>query len=103
MGLSLSIKAQSWLLNKGSVHTPQLKAVPRCSATPFLSERYAWCGVFVVDVTETSNSVSLCSPHSYVFQPENAMPIGTFIDEKDDVELLDILPILMDLQNVRQL
>mmetsp|Transcript_14208 Transcript_14208/g.42911 ORF Transcript_14208/g.42911 Transcript_14208/m.42911 type:complete len:319 (+) Transcript_14208:341-1297(+) len=37
------------------------------------------------------------SPHSYVFQPENAMPIGTFIDEKDDVELLDILPILLDL------
>lgn len=41
-----------------------------------------------------------CSPHSYVFQPENAMPIGTFIDEKDDVELLDILPILLELQNV---
>ena len=41
------------------------------------------------------------SPHSYVFQPENAMPIGTFIDEKDDVELLDILPILLDLVDVR--
>jgi hypothetical protein len=27
------------------------------------------------------------------------MPIGTFIDEKDDVELLDILPILLELQN----
>lgn len=36
------------------------------------------------------------SPHSYVFQPENAVPIGTFIDEKDDVELLDILPVLLD-------
>jgi NLI interacting factor-like phosphatase len=44
-------------------------------------------------------SLLLCSPHSYVFQPENAMPIGTFIDEKDDVELLDILPILLELQN----
>ncbi len=30
------------------------------------------------------------------------MPIGTFIDEQDDVELLDILPILMELQNVRK-
>lgn len=40
------------------------------------------------------------SPHSYVFQPENALPIGTFIDEKDDVELLDILPILLDIQGV---
>ena len=28
------------------------------------------------------------------------MPIGTFIDEKDDGELLDILPILLELQNV---
>jgi hypothetical protein len=30
------------------------------------------------------------------------MPIGTFIDEKDDVELLDILPILLELQNVSE-
>lgn len=36
------------------------------------------------------------SPHSYVFQPQNAVPIGTFIDEKDDVELMDILPILLE-------
>jgi hypothetical protein len=48
---------------------------------------------------------SWCSPHSYVFQPENAVPIGTFIDEKDDVELLDILPVLLDVapEQVRQL
>jgi carboxy-terminal domain RNA polymerase II polypeptide A small phosphatase len=24
------------------------------------------------------------SPHSYVFQPDNAVPIGTFIDDPDD-------------------
>ena len=24
------------------------------------------------------------SPHSYVFQPDNALPIGTFIDDPDD-------------------
>jgi NLI interacting factor-like phosphatase len=35
------------------------------------------------------------SPHSYVFQPDNAVPIGTFIDDMEDQELLDILPILM--------
>ena len=35
------------------------------------------------------------SPHSYVFQPDNALPIGTFIDDPNDRELLDILPILM--------
>lgn len=40
------------------------------------------------------------SPHSYVFQPENAVPIGTFIDEKDDTELLEILPILHEMRSV---
>lgn len=34
------------------------------------------------------------SPHSYIFQPDNALPIGTFIDDPDDGELLDILPVL---------
>ena len=34
------------------------------------------------------------SPHSYVFQPENAIPIGTYIDEPHDTELIDLLPYL---------
>ena len=33
-------------------------------------------------------------------QPECAVPIGTFIDEKDDTELLDILPILHEMRTV---
>lgn len=37
------------------------------------------------------------SPHSYAFQPENAVPISTFIDDLDEQELLDILPILLEL------
>ena len=40
------------------------------------------------------------SPHSYVFQPENAVPIGTFIDDMDDEELLEITPILMGVEQV---
>lgn len=40
------------------------------------------------------------SPHSYVFQPENAVPIGTFIDDMEDQELLDILPVLLALEKV---
>ena len=40
------------------------------------------------------------SPHSYVFQPENAVPIGTFIDDMDDQELLEITPILMGVEQV---
>jgi len=40
------------------------------------------------------------SPHSYIFQPENALPIGTFIDDMEDRELLDMLPMLEKMQNV---
>ncbi|KAL6776537.1 hypothetical protein ACKKBG_A21530 [Auxenochlorella protothecoides x Auxenochlorella symbiontica] len=41
------------------------------------------------------------SPHSYVFQPENALPIGTFIDDPEDQELLDCLEVLMEVENAR--
>ena len=34
------------------------------------------------------------SPHSYIFQPQNALPCGTFIDDMEDRELLDMLPVL---------
>ncbi|GMH45361.1 hypothetical protein BSKO_13318 [Bryopsis sp. KO-2023] len=34
------------------------------------------------------------SPLSYIFQPSNAVPIGPFMGEKDDQELLDLIPIL---------
>lgn len=36
------------------------------------------------------------SPHSYIFQPENAIPIGTFIGDPQDHELLDMIPLLAD-------
>lgn len=39
------------------------------------------------------------SPHSYVFQPQNALPIGTFIDDMGDRELLDMLPYLSRISN----
>lgn len=32
------------------------------------------------------------SPHSYIFQPENAVPIGTFVGDQTDKELLDMIP-----------
>ena len=37
------------------------------------------------------------SPHSYVFQPDNAVPVSTFIDDPADTELLQILPLLLAL------
>ncbi|GFH05570.1 HAD-like domain-containing protein [Haematococcus lacustris] len=45
------------------------------------------------------------SPHSYVFQPANAMPCRSFIDDLDDQELLELLPILQEAEcapDVRQ-
>lgn len=35
------------------------------------------------------------SPHSYAFQPENAIPIETFIDDMHDQELLECLDLLL--------
>jgi RNA polymerase II subunit A small phosphatase-like protein len=40
------------------------------------------------------------SPHSYVFQPYNALPIGTFIDDMEDQELLDMVPMLLKIADV---
>jgi RNA polymerase II subunit A small phosphatase-like protein len=40
------------------------------------------------------------SPHSYIFQPANAVPIGTFIDDMEDQELLELLPHLLQVEAV---
>ena len=34
------------------------------------------------------------APPSYAFQPENAVPIETWIDDPDDTALLDLIPFL---------
>jgi len=41
------------------------------------------------------------SPHSYIFQPENAIPIGTFIDDPHDRQLIDVLPYVLALHEVQ--
>eukprot|EP00959_Pyramimonas_sp_CCMP1952_P043565 910950-Pyramimonas_sp.AAC.1 len=38
------------------------------------------------------------SPHSYIFQPENAVPIGTFIGDTHDQDLLDLIPFLLSIR-----
>ena len=37
---------------------------------------------------------------SYVFQPDNAIPVGTFIDDFEDQELLEVLDMLLAVENV---
>ena len=40
------------------------------------------------------------SPTCYMFHPANAVPIASWFDDQDDQELLDLLPILQDLNLV---
>jgi len=40
------------------------------------------------------------SPPSYLFHPENAIPIETWFDDENDTDLLNLLPILEDLTKV---
>mmetsp|Transcript_10401 Transcript_10401/g.12184 ORF Transcript_10401/g.12184 Transcript_10401/m.12184 type:complete len:323 (+) Transcript_10401:61-1029(+) len=35
------------------------------------------------------------SPHSYIFQPENAIPIGTYVGDNSDRDLPDLTPFLL--------
>jgi RNA polymerase II subunit A small phosphatase-like protein len=37
------------------------------------------------------------SPHSYLFHPENAIPVLSWINDPNDNELLELLPLLEDL------
>lgn len=38
------------------------------------------------------------SPASYLFHPEHALPISSWLEDPTDTELLDILPILKEIQ-----
>ncbi|EGC34823.1 hypothetical protein DICPUDRAFT_152882, partial [Dictyostelium purpureum] len=38
--------------------------------------------------------------HLILFHPENAIPIDSWFDDKNDKELLDLLPLLDDLMKV---
>jgi len=40
------------------------------------------------------------SPASYLFNPENAVPIDSWFDDPNDTELLDLIPFLEDISNV---
>lgn len=40
------------------------------------------------------------SPASYLFHPENAVPIDSWFDDENDTELLDLIPFLEDMTKV---
>ena len=62
-------------------------------------------GVYVKDLSKLGRNIGDVmlidnSPHSYLFQPENAIPIGTFIDDMGDRELEGMLPYLERMRHV---
>eukprot|EP01024_Parvocaulis_polyphysoides_P061236 TRINITY_DN6768_c0_g2_i3.p1 TRINITY_DN6768_c0_g2~~TRINITY_DN6768_c0_g2_i3.p1 ORF type:complete len:322 (-),score=38.15 TRINITY_DN6768_c0_g2_i3:504-1433(-) len=59
-------------------------------------------GAYVKDLTKLGRELRNIlivdnSPNSYIFQPENAIPILAFIDDMEDRALLELLPMLQDL------
>jgi RNA polymerase II subunit A small phosphatase-like protein len=62
-------------------------------------------GIFVKDMTQLGRNLKDViiidnSPSSYLFQPENALPILSWYDDKADLVLYDYLPILKEMSNV---
>eukprot|EP01026_Neomeris_dumetosa_P008155 TRINITY_DN1256_c0_g4_i1.p3 TRINITY_DN1256_c0_g4~~TRINITY_DN1256_c0_g4_i1.p3 ORF type:complete len:340 (+),score=55.98 TRINITY_DN1256_c0_g4_i1:306-1325(+) len=59
-------------------------------------------GTYVKDLTKLGRELRNViivdnSPNSYIFQPENAIPIRAFMDDMEDRALLELLPLLQDL------
>lgn len=67
---------------------------------------YAFQGNYVKDLTCLGRDLAQTvivdnSPYSYIFHPQNAFPISSFIDNPNDDELLNALPYLRQLARVR--
>jgi len=61
-------------------------------------------GTYVKDLYRMGRSLNSLiivdnSPHSYLFNPQNALPCVSWFDDRSDTELLDILEILKRLAN----
>ncbi|KAL3998471.1 dullard-like phosphatase domain protein [Acanthocheilonema viteae] len=62
-------------------------------------------GNYVKDLTRLGRDLKKViivdnSPASYAFHPDNAIPVQTWFDDANDVELLDIIPVLEQLAGV---
>ncbi|XP_078455258.1 CTD small phosphatase-like protein isoform X2 [Lampetra planeri] len=59
-------------------------------------------GSYVKDLSRLGRDLSQTiiidnSPASYIFHPENAVPVGSWFDDMSDMELLDLIPLFEEL------
>ena len=62
-------------------------------------------GMYVKDLSELGRDLRDViivdnSPTAYLFQPDNALPISSWYDDKDDRSLFDYIPFLIELSKV---
>ena len=73
-----------------------------CSTHLFREHCTFYNGMFVKDMTQLGRDLKNIiiidnSPNSYLFQPENALPIVSWYDDKQDTELQQYIPFLKEL------
>lgn len=76
-----------------------------CVHRLFRERCIVWNGQYVKDLTRMGREIQKLvivdnSPNSYAFQPQNAVPIGSWFDDQNDRELLDLIPLLAELAKV---
>lgn len=76
-----------------------------CSYHLFREHCTFYNGIFVKDMSQLGRRMQDImiidnSPSCYLFQPENALPILSWYDDKDDQYLYDYIPLLKELADV---
>jgi len=70
-----------------------------CSGRLFREHCTFYQGMYVKDLSEIGRDLKDVliidnSPTAYLFQPDNALPIISWYDEKDDTQLFEYIPFL---------
>ncbi|KAK9762486.1 hypothetical protein K7432_011718 [Basidiobolus ranarum] len=71
----------------------------------FRESCYNYGGNYVKDLSQLGRDLRQViildnSPASYIFHPTNAVPVSSWFNDPHDTELLDLVPLLEDLQDV---
>ncbi|ORY33459.1 HAD-like domain-containing protein [Naematelia encephala] len=74
----------------------------------FRESCYNHKGNYVKDLSQLGRDMETCiiidnSPASYIFHPNNAVPVSTWFNDPHDTELTDLCPFLTDLATVEDI